>query len=174
MKNEKAGTFGPEKLVCQYGAGKTISAIMMAILHSQGLFKYDEKVAIYWPEFGQNGKEHITISDVMRHESKMPKFHIQTDMSLLSTENIKLNKIGEIIEADSQQVLPEGICRIYATTKDMITNEIFRRIEPGKRTMGEYWRQELGSKIGVPDIFINMTEEELTRIYDINIVGARH
>jgi hypothetical protein len=56
----------------------------------------------------------------------------------------------------------------------MITNEIFRRIEPQKRTMGEYWRQELGDKIGVPHIYINMTENELKRVYDVQNMSAWH
>jgi len=58
--------------------------------------------------------------------------------------------------------------------KDMIANEIFRRIEPQKRTMGEYWRQELGDKIGVPNIYISMNEEELKRVYEYQLVGAWH
>jgi hypothetical protein len=40
--------------------------------------------------------------------------------------------------------------------------------------MGEYWRQELGDKIGVPHIYISMGEEELKRVYDVQMRGAWH
>lgn len=79
-----------------------------------------------------------------------------------------------MIEEDSLQELPEGITRIYSTMKDMIANEIFRRVEPQKRTMDEYWRQELGDKIGVPDICIALTEEELKKVFEYKLVGVWH
>ena len=31
----------------------------MGMLFDRGLFKYDDKVSKYWPEFGQEGKENI-------------------------------------------------------------------------------------------------------------------
>ena len=37
--------------------------------------KYTEKISTYWPEFGQNGKENITVADLMRHEGGLPIFH---------------------------------------------------------------------------------------------------
>jgi CubicO group peptidase (beta-lactamase class C family) len=38
-------------------------------LVDRGLLSYDEPVAKYWPEFGANGKDEITILDVLRHRS---------------------------------------------------------------------------------------------------------
>ena len=36
---------------------------------------YTERISSYWPEFGQNGKENITVADLMRHEAGLPIFH---------------------------------------------------------------------------------------------------
>ena len=44
---------------------------MMAILRDKGLLSYDEKVATYWPEFAQAGKQDITVKDVLRHEANL-------------------------------------------------------------------------------------------------------
>ena len=41
----------------------------------QGLMNYTEKISSYWPEFGQNGKENITVADLMRHECGLPVFY---------------------------------------------------------------------------------------------------
>ena len=38
-------------------------------LVDRGLLSYDEPVARYWPEFGANGKDDITVRDVLRHRS---------------------------------------------------------------------------------------------------------
>ena len=46
----------------------------MALLVERGLVSYDEKVATYWPEFGQGDKGDITVADVMRHSGGCPWF----------------------------------------------------------------------------------------------------
>ena len=38
-------------------------------LVDRGLLSYDEPVATYWPEFGANGKDTITVRDVLRHRA---------------------------------------------------------------------------------------------------------
>lgn len=50
--------------------------------------------------------------------------------------------------------------------RDWITNEIFRRVEPTGRTMGEFFRDELMVQHDL-DIFINMKKSELHKVYDI-------
>ena len=44
-----------------FSTTKGMSAMAVAVAHSRGLFDYDEPVATYWPEFAQNGKEHVTV-----------------------------------------------------------------------------------------------------------------
>ena len=46
----------------------------MATLFDKGLFNYEDTIAKYWPEFGQNGKENVKICDVLRHESGLAYF----------------------------------------------------------------------------------------------------
>ena len=38
--------------------------------------KYTEKISSYWPEFGQNGKEDITVADLLRHEAGLAQFDV--------------------------------------------------------------------------------------------------
>ena len=38
--------------------------------------KYTEKISSYWPEFGQNGKEDITVADLLRHEAGLAQFDL--------------------------------------------------------------------------------------------------
>jgi hypothetical protein len=46
--------------VLVFSTTKGISALTVAVAHSRGLLDYDEKVATYWPEFAQSGKEDVT------------------------------------------------------------------------------------------------------------------
>ena len=57
-----------------FSSGKQIEVIIMALLVERGLVQYEEKVATYWPEFAQGGKDEITVADVMRHSGGVPWF----------------------------------------------------------------------------------------------------
>jgi hypothetical protein len=54
----------------------------------------------------------------------------------------------------------------HAITKDWILNEIFRRIEPQGRTMGEFFRQEMKEDLGA-DVYFDLKDDELSRVHDV-------
>src|SRR6185503_13924529 len=48
---------------------KGFSSMAVALAHSRGLIDYDEKVTTYWPEFGQNGKENVTVRQLLGYQA---------------------------------------------------------------------------------------------------------
>ncbi|WP_089604330.1 serine hydrolase domain-containing protein [Acinetobacter piscicola] len=54
--------------VC-YSTGKGILATLAHILVSEGFLDYDTPVVKFWPEFGQNGKENMTLRHILSHQS---------------------------------------------------------------------------------------------------------
>ena len=62
-------------------------------------------------------------------------------------ELIKKNEIGEIIEKQPlhfpQYKESDSKSEYHAITRGLLLNELIRRIDPKKRTMGEILRQEL-------------------------------
>jgi len=69
-----AAAYGPETLQMVFSSSKVVTAICIAMCVDRGLLSYSEKVAAYWPEFGQNGKENITVSNVLQHEAGLVRF----------------------------------------------------------------------------------------------------
>ena len=104
----------------------------------RGLLDYDEPVCKYWPEFAKNGKDRITLADVLRHESGLSSFNfIHNDHDILR-ENIKTNSIGAVIETCSPY-FPNATNGIdtkrayHGITRGFILNEIVRRVDPKGR-----------------------------------------
>jgi CubicO group peptidase (beta-lactamase class C family) len=58
-----------DMMVMIYSATKGLAAMVMALAHSRGWLDYDERVCTYWPEFAQNGKEHITVRQLLSHQA---------------------------------------------------------------------------------------------------------
>jgi CubicO group peptidase (beta-lactamase class C family) len=52
-----------------FSATKGVAATVVHRLVDRGLLDYDTPVAEYWPEFGANGKDDITVRDVLRHRA---------------------------------------------------------------------------------------------------------
>src|SRR5688500_13767210 len=53
--------YGPDTLTPVFSAGKAVMALMIATCVERGLLDYERPVARYWPDFGQAGKEAITV-----------------------------------------------------------------------------------------------------------------
>jgi len=73
----------------------------MGMMQSKGLIEWEAPVTTYWPEFGQNGKDFLTVSNIMQHEGGMPGLSKQIDLADCTTENIKKNMIGKILEEET-------------------------------------------------------------------------
>jgi hypothetical protein len=52
-----------------FSTTKGMAAITLAMLNSRGYLNYDEKVVTYWPEFGHNGKQNITVRQLISHQA---------------------------------------------------------------------------------------------------------
>ena len=52
-----------------FSTSKGVAATAIHILATDGLLDYDAPVARYWPEFAQNGKERITVRQVLAHQT---------------------------------------------------------------------------------------------------------
>jgi hypothetical protein len=139
-------------------SSKIVSSILMGIMVSRGLLKYDEKVATYWPEFAQHGKENIKVEDIMRHEGGMHKFDSLLNPEDEWLENIKNNSMGRAIENDRAAWFPGNPRKYHTISRDWISNEIFRRVDPEGRTMGEFMKSEF-SQLGM-EIICGMQESE--------------
>ena len=114
----------------------------------KNLLNYDETISKYWPEFGQNAKENITLADVLRHESGLASLDHSFNKTDFNLENIKANKLGEIFEKSAPN-FPKSAGMKKAKTKreyhyltrGCILNEIVRRVDPNGRTIGEIIRE---------------------------------
>jgi len=155
--------FSPDSLVNVFSSGKTLETIAIASLVSRGLLDYGALVTDYWPEFGGNSKGETTIADLMRHEGGMAAFDTSLKFEDLLPENIKQNAVGSLIEGHDQKFRADDDRREYhAMTRGWIVNEVFRRVDPAGRTIGEFLREEIGGPLGA-DVNIGLREEELQR-----------
>ena len=61
--------YDQDSLTTIFSSGKSVASILLAIMAGEGRLEFTDPICKHWPEFGQNGKETLTIADLMRHES---------------------------------------------------------------------------------------------------------
>ena len=164
--------FSPDSIVNVFSSGKSLETIAIASLVGKGLLDYKAKVVDYWPEFGAHGKDELTVADLMRHEGGMAAFDTSIDPEDLLTKNIKLNRVGTIVESQTPKFRSGQRSRreYHAITRGWILNELFRRVDPASRTIGEFLSEDISTPLAA-DAFIGVKEADLVRISKVTSLG---
>lgn len=123
---------------------KGITAAVMALAYSRGWIDYDEKVAAYWPEFAQNGKKDITVRQLFAHQAGL----ITIDGGFGIPELADLDGLAVRLAKQKPFWFPGDYQGYHAFTVGMYANELFRRIDPRKRTIGQALQDEIVNPIG--------------------------
>ena len=142
-----------------FSTGKTVMALMMARLVDQGRLDYDTTVASLWPEFARNGKEFITIGQLLSHQAGLPGFMESQDPSVWYDRERVLSTL-----AAQEPMWPPGTASGYhPVTIGYLAAEVFRRIDG--RTMSAALREDLAIPFGL-EMWLGIPESEYDRVPD--------
>ena len=150
--------------VIVFSTTKGLSAICLAMAHSNGWLDYDEKVAAYWPEFAQNGKENITVRQLLAHEAGL----CLVDQVFTINDLADFDFIADIMARQKPLWKPGEQHGYHLSTMGMYMNELMRRVDPEGRSIGQFFAEELAKPlyldfyIGLPD---SISDEELAKVY---------
>ncbi len=111
-----------------------------------------EKVARYWPEFGVNGKEEITIAQLLSHQAGLAS--LSRDVPVLDYDAV----VQALAEQTPRWHVGEGH-GYHPRTFGFLLDELSRRITGGV-TIREYWRAVFAEPLGL-NLWIGIPEENL-------------
>jgi len=140
-----------------FSSGKSLEAIALASLDT---IDYKAKICDYWEEFTGDGKENLTIADLMRHEAGLSSLNVSIEPRDLWRDNIKSNKIGQVLESHPLRFRRDTPREYHAITRGWIVNELFRRADPFGRTVGQFLSEDLCPAMEA-DVHIGLSEEQL-------------
>jgi CubicO group peptidase (beta-lactamase class C family) len=159
-KREKSWT--TDTIVLFWSATKGLgSACLLHALQERGI-GLDRRVAEFWPEFAQAGKDQITLAQLLSHQAGLTALGESVDV---------LDHAGVIAALEKQAPLwPPGTAHGYhARTFGFLVDELVRRI--AGKTVSEYWRITFAEPLRL-DIWIGLPESEQTRVATIYAAKA--
>lgn len=143
-----------DTLVLIWSATKGLAAAcVLHALDRRGM-PLDMRVAKFWPEFGQCGKESLTVGQVLSHRAGLGALDTK-DLSLLDHD-------GVVRAIERQQPLWTDGHGYGPRTFGFVADEMVRRLSQGM-TLGEYFRRHLGEPMNL-DLWIGLPAEHHPRV----------
>jgi CubicO group peptidase (beta-lactamase class C family) len=143
-----------DTMVLIYSATKGLAAMTLAIAHSRGWLDYDERVARYWPEFAQQGKEKITVRQLLSHQAGLFAFDEPVDRSVVAD----LDRLAIVLARQKPAWEPGTRQAYHAITLGFYESELLRRVDPEHRSLGQFFQEEIATPLG-EHVYIRIPEE---------------
>jgi len=154
VRNKATGeAWEEDTMALVYSATKGMAAMTLAIAHSRGWLDYDELVSMYWPEFAQNGKEKITVRQLLAHQAGLFALEEPIDKSLVSD----LDRLAIVLARQKPAWQPGTRQAYHAVTIGFYEGELLRRIDPQHRSVGQFFQEEIAIPLGL-DFYIRLPE----------------
>jgi CubicO group peptidase (beta-lactamase class C family) len=141
-------------MVVIHSATKGLAAMTLAIAHSRGWLDYEERVCTYWPEFAQNGKQRITVRQLLAHQAGLFAFNEPVDRSTVAD----LDRLAIVLARQKPAWEPGARQAYHALTLGFYEGELLRRVDPQHRSLGQFFQDEIASPLG-EDAYIRLPEE---------------
>uniref|UniRef100_A0A0K0G547 Beta-lactamase domain-containing protein n=1 Tax=Strongyloides venezuelensis TaxID=75913 RepID=A0A0K0G547_STRVS len=142
-----------------FSSSKALGAICIALLVDRGHLNYDDKIVKYWPDFGKNKKENITVQMVMSHTSGVVLIDQQIEIEDALTPDV----MKKIIENQKPYWEPGTQIGYHAISYGWLVDQIIRHADPKKRTIGKYFKEEIADVHGI-DAYLGLPKELSHRV----------
>jgi len=143
-----------DSMVVVHSATKGLAAMTLAIAHSRRWLEYDERVAKYWPEFAQNGKQDVTVRQLLAHQAGLFAFDEPVDRTVLADPD----RLAEVMARHKPAWEPGTRQAYHGLTLGFYEGELLRRVDPRHRTLGRFFQDEIATRLG-EDVYIRLPEE---------------
>lgn len=140
-------------MVIVYSTTKGLAAMTLAIAHSRGWLDYEERVCRYWPEFAHNGKDTVTVRQLLAHQAGLFALDEPVDRSVVAD----LDRLAVALARQKPAWEPGTRQAYHAITLGYYESELLRRIDPRRRSLGQFFQDEIASPLGL-DFYIRMPE----------------
>jgi CubicO group peptidase (beta-lactamase class C family) len=142
-----------DTLASIFSGSKGLTSTCVHLLADRGEIDLHAPVAAYWPEFGQAGKEAITIASVMSHRSGV----IGPRRRMAPEEALDWDHVCRHLAAAEPWWEPGTAQGYHMVTFGFILGEVVRRVTG--RTIGQFLRSEIAEPLGI-DVHLGLPASE--------------
>ena len=142
-----------DTMALMFSATKGLAAMALALAHSRGWLDYDERICAYWPEFAQQGKESITVRQLLAHQAGLFALDEPIDRSVVAD----LDRLAAVLARQKPAWRPGSRQAYHAVTLGFYEGELLRRVDPEHRSLGQFFQDEIATPLTL-DLYIRLPE----------------
>ena len=144
-------------IVNVWSSTKGIAAAAFAMLVDRGLASYEDPVSRHWPEFGQAGKQAVTIGQLLSHQAGLSGFRTPTTLEELLSGEAAASRLAAQVPLWE----PGAFAGYHAQTIGVLATALFRRIEG--RSLKQFVSDEIARPFGL-DLQIGLAPSDRNRV----------
>ncbi|MBU0937098.1 MAG: beta-lactamase family protein [Spirochaetes bacterium] len=141
---------GPDTPFMIFSVSKSIVAAAVHRLAGQGRLSVDKAVAEYWPQFGRNGKDKVTVRDLLTHHAGLQRPGTLADI----VSWLQPSWMSRRIAAKSLVPGQYGRCVYHSFSAHVALGELVHRVSG--RPVAEYLTEEFFRPLGLANTFAGL------------------
>ena len=143
-----------DTIVLVWSATKGIGSVSLLHVLQQHKIELDRRVAEFWPEFAQAGKDKITLAQLLSHQAGLSALDQRVDM-------LDYDAVIRALETQTPLWRPGTAHGYHARTFGFLLDELIRRI--AGKTLSGYWQENFARPLHL-DFWIGLSEKENPRV----------
>ena len=148
-----------ETMFVLYSSTKSLTASCLHLLWERDQCDWDGPVAAHWPEFAQNGKEDVTIRQVLTHQGGFP----HTPSHLTWDKWRDWDAVVKAMEEIRLDYAPGRVIAYHPRNFGWVLGELVRRIDG--RPFDQFLREEFTEPLGIDhNVHVGLPESMLGRV----------
>lgn len=151
-----------------FSTTKGVSSTVAHQLVGDGVLTYDDPIATWWPEFAQNGKDRITLRDVMTHRAGLHDVRVLTEFpdDLLDHHLMQTRLAGARAHPH-----PEGRSGYHAITYGWLIAGIVERATGVSLT--EHVRNRIAKPLELDGLFVGLPMDQRHRAAELSALPGK-
>lgn len=147
---QRALAVDAESLFPMFSGSKPFGAVALWQQIERGRIALDDRVADYWPAFGQNGKDAVSIRHILCHQGGFP-----ANPPELTPETWgDIERVNQVIEQLRLEFEPGSVSAYHFLTQHWVIAELIRRVDG--RSYQDYLQDEILHPLGLDNTHISV------------------
>jgi CubicO group peptidase (beta-lactamase class C family) len=158
-RNDAGSPWQEDTLSLSFSTTKGVASTLLHIHADRGLIDYDAPVARYWPEFGEAGKQKVTVRQLMCHEAGL---YALADMIDHGSEMLDWSLVASRLAAATPRHAPGTAHGYHALTYGWLVGELVRRVA-GNKPFPELLESEIARPLGLEGLYCGVPSDQQHR-----------
>ena len=148
-----------DTIVDVFSVGKAMVALSLLVLVERGQLAFDDTVARHWPEFAAEGKDSVTVSQLLSHQAGLPGIHHRLVPDAMYDWDLMTSALAQ----ETPWWEPGTALGYHVNTLGFLGGELVRRVSG--TPFAEFFAREVAGPLGA-DFLFGIDPAQAARVSD--------